>query len=49
MKYEKPEVAVLGTALGTIQGCTKGATGTDSNQSCGNNDHVLISAYEADE
>jgi len=49
MKYEKPEVAVLGSALAIIHACVKGLVGIDSNQDCSNNDHILVSAYEADE
>ena len=49
MKYEKPEVAVLGSAVDTIHGCMKGILQADSNTGCSNTTHTVVSAYEADE
>ncbi len=44
MKYEKPDVVVLGTALSAVQGSGKGAATQDLGQSS----HTPP-AYEADE
>jgi hypothetical protein len=49
MKYEKPEVAVLGSAVVAIHGCTKGIIYPDSNTGCSDTTHTVVSAYEADE
>lgn len=52
MKYTRPEMTVLAFALHAVQGgCptpTKGARIADS-LSCGNAQHTVTSAYEADE
>jgi len=44
MKYEKPELTVLGTALDAIQTMTKGMGKKDNPQ-----EFPSTSAYEADE
>ena len=42
MKYSKPEIAVLGDALGVIQDHTKSGMGSDSNR-------ILQPVYDLDE
>jgi len=52
MKYEKPEIGVLASAISAVQGnCPKGGIVTDSNPGrCGGDEpHTNNSAYEADE
>lgn len=49
MKYEKPEVALLGPAIGAIesQSCSKPHSVTDHSSGCGSQNSS--GAYEADE
>jgi hypothetical protein len=51
MRYQKPEVAVLTSALRAIQStdpCAKGTFLTDENSGC-SVDHATIGAYQSDE
>jgi hypothetical protein len=50
MRYEKPEVVVMGNAIVAIQSgnCSKGTATGDSNSPCSNK-HLTNGAYEADE
>jgi hypothetical protein len=45
MKYDKPQIVLVASAVETIQSCAKGIVSAD----CGNSDQPTNGAYEADE
>jgi hypothetical protein len=51
MKYEKPEIALLGAAINAVQSCPdKAGQKADSSGGCGTGrPHSGAAAYEADE